>query len=178
MVNRTNEELLKDVEAKAYKYEQDYFNCCQCTLLSIQEVFGLNAFDAVKAGSGFAGGIGRNGSVCGAVTGSVMALGLFFGRDVPTMKHPIQEIRHKLREASEQRMGPMIDRLFDRFNAEYGTILCSEIEFKLFGRYFDKKNPEERKEKNRLGGHVDKCPSVVGKAARWTAELILEEQAK
>ncbi|MBE0556759.1 MAG: hypothetical protein IH628_05950, partial [Proteobacteria bacterium] len=49
---------------------------------------------------------------------------------------------------------------------------------KLFGRYFDKKNPEDRKEKNRLGGHTEKCPMVVGKAARWATELILEEQGK
>lgn len=172
------EEMLKDVEARAFKYEQDCYNCCQCTLISIQEVFGLTAGDSVKAASGFAGGIGRNGSVCGAVTGSVMAMGLFFGRDLPTMKHPVPEVRHKLRERAEQKMTGLIDRLFERFNAEYGTILCSEIEYKLFGRYFDKKNPEDRKEKNRLGGHVDKCPMVVGKAARWTAELILEEQGK
>ena len=178
MENRTKEALLEEVETKAFKYEQDCYNCCQCVLLSIQEIFGLPPGEAVKAASGFAGGIGRNGSVCGALTGSVMALGLFFGRDVPTMKHPIPEIRHKLREAGEQKMVGLVDRLFEHFNAEYGTILCSEIEYKIFGRYFDKKNPEDRKEKNRLGGHVDKCPVVVGRAARRTVELILEEQGK
>jgi hypothetical protein len=107
-----------------------------------------------------------------------MAFGLLFGRDLPTMKHPDSDLRHKLREDTELRMGNLIDKFCQRFEAEYGSILCSEIENKVFGRYFNKKNPEDRKEKNRLGGHVDKCPMVVGKAARWAAELIFEEQAK
>ena len=172
------EQLLKQVEQKAYKYEQDCWDCSQCTLLAIQEVFGLNADDAVKAATGFAGGIGRRGSVCGGVIGGVMAFGLFFGRDLPTMKHPDPDLRHKLREGIELKMGDLIDKFCQRFEAEYGSILCSEIENKVFGRYFNKKNPEDRKEKNRLGGHVDKCPMVVGKAARWATELIFEEQAK
>jgi C_GCAxxG_C_C family probable redox protein len=172
------EQMLKQVEEKAYKYEQDYHDCSQCILLSIQEVFGLEVGDSLKAATGFAGGIGRNGSVCGALVGGVMALGLFFGRDLPTMKHPDSELRNKMRENIELKLGCIIDQLFQKFNAEYGSILCSEIEFKIFGRYFDKKKPEDRKEKNRMGGHVDKCPMVVGKAARWVTELILEEQGK
>jgi len=64
------EQMLKEVEQKGFKYEQDYWDCAQCTLLAIQEVFGLNADDAVKAATGFAGGIGRRGSVCGAVAGA------------------------------------------------------------------------------------------------------------
>jgi hypothetical protein len=46
------EQLLKQVEQKAYKYEQDCWDCSQCTLLAIQEAFGLNADDAVKAATG------------------------------------------------------------------------------------------------------------------------------
>ena len=172
------EQMLKEVEQKGFKYEQEYWDCSQCTLLAIQEVFGLKADDAVKAATGFAGGIGRRGSVCGAVAGGVMALGLAFGRDLSTMKHPDPELRHKLREDIELRLVPLIDTFCNRFEAEYGSILCNEIEHKLFGRYFDKKKAEDRKEKNRLGGHTEKCPMVVGKAARWATELILEEQGK
>ena len=31
---------------------------------------------------------------------------------------------------------------------------------------------------NNLGAHVDKCTSVVGQAAAWTAEILLEELKK
>jgi hypothetical protein len=48
---------------------------------------------------------------------------------------------------------------------------------KIFGRSFDSLKKEDRDEKDRLGGHQDKCPVVVGKAARWVGELIVKEQA-
>ena len=134
--------------------------------------------DAVKAATGFAGGIGRTGSVCGGYTGGVMALGLLFGRDVKTMKLRDQEKRMDRFRGIEGRMGDLIKKFTERFKAEYGSTICDDIETKLFGRSFDKWNPEERKEKDRLGGHKDKCPSVVGNATRWVSEIILEEQGK
>jgi len=170
--------MLSDVEQRGCTYEREYWDCAQCTLLAVQEVFGLKADDAVKAATAFAGGIGRRGSVCGAVTGGVMALGLLFGRDLPTMRHPDPALRRKLRERIDSRLVPLVDAFCERFETEYGSILCNEIEYKLFGRYFDKKKPEDRKEKDRLGGHTEKCPMVVGRAARWATELILEEQGK
>ena len=134
--------------------------------------------DAVKAATGFAGGIGRTGSACGGYTGGVMALGLLFGRDAKTMKLSDQEERMDRFREIEGRMGNLIKALTERFKAEYGSTICNDIEAKLFGRSFDKWNPEDRKEKDRLGGHKDKCPSVVGNAARWVSEIILEEQGK
>ena len=107
-----------------------------------------------------------------------MALGLLFGRDLQTMKHPDVELRSRRREEIEQKLGTLIKNLRVRFEEEYGSIICDDIETKLFGRSFDKWNPEDRIEKDRMGGHDDKCPTVVGKAARWVAELILEEQAR
>jgi len=77
----SDKELLQEVEKRAYKYEQECRDCSQCTLLAIQEVFDLAGDDALKAATGFAGGIGRSGSVCGAFIGGVMALGLLYGRD-------------------------------------------------------------------------------------------------
>jgi len=171
-------ELLQDVEQRAYKYEQEYRDCSQCVVLAIQEVFGLPGDDALKAATGFAGGIGRTGSVCGSFTGGVMALGLLYGRDRETMKHPDEEVRSQRREEIEHKLGTLIKRLRSRFEEEYGSIICDDIETKLFGRSFDKWNPEERKEKDRMGGHDDKCPSVVGRGARWVAELILEERKR
>jgi len=174
----SKEELLEEAESRAYKYEQEYRDCSQCTLLAIQEVFGLKGEDALKAATGFAGGIGRTGSICGALIGGVMALGLLYGRDLQTMKHPDPEVRFHRREEIELRLGRFTKKLCERFKEEYGSTLCNDIETKIFGRSFDKWNPADRKEKDRLGGHQDKCPRVVGKAARWVVELILEERNK
>ena len=118
------------------------------------------------------------GSVCGALSGGVMALGLLYGRDEETMKHPDEAVRSQRWEEIEGKLCILIKKLRSKFEEEYGTIICDDIEVKLFGRSFDKWNPEDRKEKDRMGGHDDKCPSVVGNGARWAAELILEEQGK
>ncbi len=174
----SKQEILDEAYRRGYKYEQDYRDCAQCTLLAIEEIFNIKGADAVKAATGFAGGIGRSGSVCGGFTGGVMALGMLYGRDVATMKQADAEKRAEQFRNIEARMGDLVKKLSERFKAEYGTTICDQIEAKLFGRSFDKWNPEDRKEKDRLGGHQDKCPSVVGNATRWVAEIILAEREK
>ena len=175
---KSEQELLEEAETTSRKYAKEYHSCSQCTLLTIQEMFGLPGDDVLKAATGFAGGIGRTGSVCGAVLGGVMALGLFYGRDRETMKHPDPGVRAQRRDEIELRIGTLIKKLRAKFEEEYGSIICNDIETKIFGRSFDKWNAADRKEKERLGGHDDKCPKVVGKATRWVVELILEERSK
>jgi hypothetical protein len=34
--------ILKEAEDRAYRYEQEYRDCAQCTLLTIEELFDLN----------------------------------------------------------------------------------------------------------------------------------------
>ncbi len=172
------EQIFQEAERRGYKYLQEFSNCSQCTLLVIQELFNLAVGDSLKAATGFSGGIGRIGSVCGALSGGVMALGLLYGRDLQTMKHPDEHVRVNLREEIEAKLGGLIKKLSEKFRDEYGSFICNDIETKIFGRSFDKWNPADRKEKERLGGHKDKCPMVVGKAARWVSDLILEEQTK
>ena len=62
---------------------------------------------------GFAGGIGNTGSVCGAVVGAVMAIGLKLGR-ADTMEESLRrfEVSREFRR---------------RFEAEMGTISCREL---------------------------------------------------
>jgi C_GCAxxG_C_C family probable redox protein len=175
---KSEKEFLEELEKKAYQYAKDYHSCSQCTLLTIQEAFGLPGDDVLKAATGFAAGIGRIGSVCGAMLGGVMAFGLLYGRDQETMKHPDPAVRAKRKEEIDLKMGTLIKKLLAKFDQEYGSMICSDIETKLFGKSFDKWNPEDTKEKKRLGGHDEKCPGVVGKATRWVAQLILEEQSR
>lgn len=174
----SRDEILAEAERRGYQYEQEYRDCSQCTLLVVQELFGLKGDSAIKAATGFAGGIGRMGSICGGLSGGVMALGLLFGRDLEEMKHPDAEARAKRTEGIEIGIHTIIRKLFEKFKTEYGSVLCDDIERKVIGRSFDKWNPKDREEKDRLGGHKDKCPMVVGKAARWVTELILDAQAQ
>lgn len=173
----SSEEIRQEAETKGCKYSQEFHYCGQCTLLAIQEVLSLPSDDALKAATGFAGGIGRTGSVCGALIGGVMALGLFYGRNLHTMKHPNKKVRLNLEK--ELRLLSLVKRLSARFEKKFGSILCDDIERRIFGRSFNKWDPDDKKQKEIMGGYdKDKCPMVVGKGARWAVELILEEQAR
>ena len=143
-------------------------------LLVIEELFDLKADDALKAATTFAGGIGRMGSVCGALLGGSMALSLLYGRSIEEMRQGHQGGRGK----TEDKLAFLTKRLAEKFEMEYGSYICNDIEKKLFGRSFDKWDPAERRRKEEMGAYKDKCPSVVGKAARWVAELILDEQGR
>lgn len=134
----------------------------------------MRSDDALKAATAFGGGIGRMGSACGALIGGSMALSLLYGRSYGDMMRGYESSKGQL----EGRLDVLIKKLGERFEQEYNSLLCNDIEKKIFGRSFDKWNPAEREKKEEMGGHKDKCPSVVGKAARWVAELILDEQGR
>jgi hypothetical protein len=66
-------------------------------------------------------------------------------------------------------------RLYDKFIKEYGSPLCCDVQKKLFGRSYILLDKQEYEAFEKTGAHVDKCPSVAGNAAKWTAEIILNE---
>jgi len=66
-----------------------------------------------RIASAFAGGIGNTGSVCGAVVGAVMAIGLKQG--------PVDTMEEKLRDLA------VTQEFRRRFEAEMKTISCSEL---------------------------------------------------
>lgn len=63
------------------------FNCCESVLLGASEFLGVTSELIPKIATGFGGGIGHTGRICGAVTGAVMALGIKYGRTSPQDIH-------------------------------------------------------------------------------------------
>ena len=66
---------------KANKLHLDGYNCAQAVLLTLYEHMNPQEKNPVipKIATGFGGGMGRCGSVCGALTGAFMAVGLKYG---------------------------------------------------------------------------------------------------
>lgn len=58
-----------------------HYNCAQSVLIPFAKEAGIDEEDAYRIASGFGSGM-KNGSVCGAITGGVMALGIL-GIDTP-----------------------------------------------------------------------------------------------
>ena len=84
-------------------------------LLAVCQDFEIEVENDVLRGIafGFAGGLGNTGTICGAVVGGVMAIGLKRGR-AETMEEGLRELA--------------VPREFRRrFEAEMGTIICREL---------------------------------------------------
>ena len=79
---KSKEEILNEAESKGYEFEKNYHGCAQCVLGPLMEIFDMKEPEAFKAATGLGGGVGLSvqGS-CGGLTGGVMAIGLWYGRD-------------------------------------------------------------------------------------------------
>ena len=64
---------------------QPRYNCAQAVAAAFAEEAGIGTETAYRFGTAFGGGM-RRGSVCGAVTGGLMALGLFGVSDEKTIR--------------------------------------------------------------------------------------------
>lgn len=155
------------------QYERTYHGCGQCTLAAVQEathLFDPQVFDGVfEAATGLAGGIGLCGEMsCSAFNGGALVLGLFSPRRRTHFDNDRQ---------AKYRSYALIQRLRDRFMAQYGVIRCQEIHQVMFGRMYDLRDPVDQKAFANAGAHSDKCPVVVARAARWVVEIIAESIA-
>lgn len=126
------------------------FFCSEAVVSSIRSNFELDVPEIVVAmASGFPVGIGRSKCLCGAVSGGVMALGLFFGRT----KQGDGKVEKNLKVAKE---------LHDWFKAANGkNALCCRI----LTREFDMAN----------GEHKEQCIRFTGMVAEKVAQIVIRE---
>lgn len=156
---------------KAYalgkQYEKTYRGCGQCVIAALQDALCARNDDVFKAATGLAGGTGLAAdSGCGAYTGSILFLGSLLGRERGDFSDS-RGIRFKTHALTR--------RFREKFIREYGSVLCRDIQNKILGRYYYLADPQEYEKFHNAGAHDVHCPEVVGKAAQWMAEIILEE---
>jgi len=162
---------MKTLVEKAYKlgheYEKTYRGCGQCLAAAVQDALDIRNDDIFKALTGYAGGGGTVGdSGCGAYVGGILFLGLLLGRERDNFADA-EGIRFKSYELAR--------KLHGRFINEYGSVICRDIQTKVMGRPYYLADQDDMDKFDRAGGHATVCPDVVGKAAKWTVELILAE---
>lgn len=131
----------------------DGYNCAQSVLLTMFEYWNGKNELILKIATAFGGGIGRCGSVCGALTGGVMAIGIKYGTNEPSVKKRLEAYR-------------FAQKLYTRFEKNHGSVLCR----KLIG--YDLLNPEELKKAQRDKVFEKKCANFVRKTVETLAELI------
>ena len=157
-------EILDQVQLRGEEYEYLSFSCSKGSLLALLECFGLGNWEMIRAMSPFPG-FGMTGGICGAVTGSLFALGLFFGSD------DIEDFDGTGRTMNAAR------EFVDRFKKEFGGIMCPEVqEESLFGRYMDPRASQENFEAFQKASGPVKCALPPGMGARLAAEIILDSR--
>jgi C_GCAxxG_C_C family probable redox protein len=166
-MNVQKENIIEHAFSLGLEYEKKITCCCQCTIAAIQDALEVRNDAVFKAGSGLTagGGLSCEGS-CGGFTGGVMVMSSVFGR-----RRGKWDADRKDKDCAHR----MARALLAKFNQEYGGSLCKTVHHSIFGREFDLLDIPDREAFEKLGAHVDKCTSVVGKAAAWATELILEE---
>ncbi len=75
-----DEELVAEIRRKAHAYDS-HSGCSQAVLLALQEGLGIGDAESFRSATVLSGGIARRGETCGALLGSLMALGLMAGRE-------------------------------------------------------------------------------------------------
>jgi C_GCAxxG_C_C family probable redox protein len=156
------QDILDRVQRRAEEYNFLAKNCPQGTALALMEEFGMGSMEVVKALCPFPG-IAGTGRMCGGVTGSLIALGLYFGKD---------DMRDFEATGAVIQMG---QKFMAAFEHELGYLLCAEIhEHVVFGRNMDPGAGPENMAAFAEAKGFEKCGVVTGMGARLAAELIID----
>jgi len=138
---------------KAADYFRQGYNCAQSVLLTMQEYYGIRESELIpKIATAFGGGIGRRGSLCGALTGAIMAIGLKHGTNSVILEE--KEKAYKLAR-----------EFYEQFVSACGSAFCRE----LIG--YDLTNPEELERMRKSNVRDEKCSYFVKKAVEMLIGL-------
>jgi len=131
------------------------YNCAEAVLGGVLAYVPSRPL-ALRIATGFGGGIGRTGGICGAVSGAVMAISWVAGRDRPDDRE------------SYVRCAEMIRALMDRFRETHSTTVCRELTgYDLSDpSVLDRFAADETRRRN--------CAEYISTASRIAAAMLLE----
>lgn len=165
------EKIAEKAGQLGFEYEKVYHGCGQSAVAAITEALGEINKDVFNSATGLSGGIGLcSDASCSAFIGGAMAIGLVF----PRRRENFDSDRE-----SKYTNFKLVEELRKKFDEEFGTTICGQIHTRLYSRPYDMRLNSERELFESAGGHSDHgCPFVVGKAARWTVEILAAELSR
>jgi C_GCAxxG_C_C family probable redox protein len=171
----SRQQLLEKVGELGASFEKYSGSCSQCTAAALREILGFEDIVVRVATSACGGQAGFSVGACGGVAGGIIVLDYYLGRPAGMVSatRVIPQGREKLSLAVEAARS-----LCDKFIREYGSILCPQVQKRIFGRSFNLQDPADWEAFEEAGAHTDpsKCMSVVSNAARWTLETLIERE--
>ena len=120
----TMEERMALAETTAKNYFRTGLNCTECVVQTFMDMHDVDLPKEVMfLCTGFGGGMGSTRNACGAITGTVLALGMVKGRRDPFAK---EEMRDRIEELHHG-IYPVFHDMITEIKEHYGTIICSEL---------------------------------------------------
>jgi C_GCAxxG_C_C family probable redox protein len=107
----------KDLAGMALEYGARGRSCSEAIMLAFAPALGLDPCLALKLASGFGGGMGQSGEVCGALSAACMVIGLRFGTDQVHDSY------------GRQHVYLLVQELLARFRREAGAVQCRDLCF-------------------------------------------------
>lgn len=142
-----SEEISIEARNKAGNYFKEGYNCAEAVFLTFRELLAPEIDPAlVKLMTGFGGGVGQSGCMCGALSGAIVALNMINGRTSNLDSR--EEAYRYAREFSE------------RFVDKYSVTCCRALN----------PYPFETKE------HLTNCLKITGNTSKMLMEFIEEKE--
>jgi len=142
-----NTEKPMEARNKAGNYFKEGYNCAESIFLTFREILAPEMDpSAVKLFTGFGGGVGESGCMCGALTGSVVALNMIKGRTS--------------NQGSKDECYEYAKEFNERFIEKYGATCCRALN----------PYPFESRE------HLTNCLKITGNTAKLLMEFIEERK--
>ncbi len=135
----------------AVDYHLEGYNCAQSVLLAMFEHWGGKNDLIPKVATAFGGGIGRSGSVCGALAGGVIFIGAKYGTNGSSADERTEAY-------------DIANKFYSQFWARNGSTLCRE----LIG--YNLSDPEEMERARKANVFHEKCSGFV----RSAVEILME----
>jgi C_GCAxxG_C_C family probable redox protein len=138
---------------KALSLYQEGYKCAESTLMAIAEKQGIESELIPRIATGLCSGMARTGGMCGAVAGSVMGLGLVYGREFSD--DPVTQLYQ-------------VEKIFlQEFTNRFGSTACGA----LVQCDFNTEKGQAYYKENKL---YEKCYQYVEQAADLAVKLIEE----
>jgi len=139
------QEIIEEAYRLGHQYEKQYGGCAQCTLAALQDAIPFLAADKGL----FRGASSLDG---GATPTGLQNCGSFTGAGM-AIGYLCGRGRNAKFEGTTKQSHKLIRKLYKQYEEHYGSVLCKDV--------------REKAKRD--------CPKVVGLAAKWTAQILLDE---
>ncbi len=149
--------MIDDVALNSRELFDSGFLCAESVLLAIAKSKGIQSNFIPNIATGFCGGVSRTCGMCGAVSGGIMAIGLFTGRNAPN--------------DSKDETYALVQRLVGMFETKFGSINCKQ----LTGCNLSTEEGQNYFKANNL---LERCKTFAEEATRMAMSLVGEKAGR